>query len=351
MSDSSSPFVAMRTSLLMDERVSVLAEIGGYNVHEARGRLFALWAWCADRKLLDAPEDCKGHAVSESVVRQFMGRKGVEAMLADGCSELALAELRPDGLLYLRGTDDCVSRMRANIRNGAAGGQARAAQRRASHSASVVETTTSLANAKRTPSEPVATDQRTDSEVQANEKRTSSELVHRSQITDHSSPENSLSHAIDGTAPPETEYRRHARWWALMQEGQTRLKAKGIKPNTQGFSKNPSPHDANMRVCAKNLEYAGLSADEIDAKVRHALAVAEANAEALGHLDYFNPSTIWKPQNFARLVDMTLEQAKRGPTRPQSRAGPRPGGAIGAATPRNDHPTASAPVPFGDKLR
>lgn len=176
MSDGS-PFVAMRTSLLKDERVSVLADLGGFNIHEARGRLFALWGWCADRKLLDAPETCKGHAVSEAVVRRFMGPKGVEAMLADGCDELALGERFGAGLIYLRGSEDCVSRMRAYIRNGVKGGLGSSEARRA-RAQSVVEPTLGQAGLPIGSSEPVATPKQEDGDR-------GTKINHRSQITDH----------------------------------------------------------------------------------------------------------------------------------------------------------------------
>jgi hypothetical protein len=49
------PFIAVETDLTKDERPAVIADLGGYNVYEARGRLFTLWSWCADRRLKDAP--------------------------------------------------------------------------------------------------------------------------------------------------------------------------------------------------------------------------------------------------------------------------------------------------------
>lgn len=119
------PFVAVRTDIRKEERVSVIADIAGYNRHEAIGRLVDLWAWCADRGLRDAPDDCEGYAVSEAVVCRFLGPLGVRAILGDNCDELALGELRSDGLIYLRGTSDTVSRLRALRRSASAGGEAR----------------------------------------------------------------------------------------------------------------------------------------------------------------------------------------------------------------------------------
>lgn len=122
---SKAPFVAMRTDLRKEERVLVIADIAGYNRHEALGRLFDLWAWCTDRYLTDAPDDCEGYAVSEAAICRFLGPLGVRAILADNIDEFALGELRSDGLIYLRGTADTVSRLRALRKTASAGGRAR----------------------------------------------------------------------------------------------------------------------------------------------------------------------------------------------------------------------------------
>jgi hypothetical protein len=74
MSKRNAPFVAVRTDIRKEERVLVIADIGGYNRHEAMGRLLDLWAWCADRGLEDAPADCEGYAVSEGVIVRFSAR-------------------------------------------------------------------------------------------------------------------------------------------------------------------------------------------------------------------------------------------------------------------------------------
>lgn len=119
------PFVSIRTDIRKDERVNVIADIGGYNRHEAMGRLLDLWAWCSDRRLSDAPGDCDGYAVPDAVVKRFLGKQGVAAILGDGCDELALGERRDDGLIYLRGTSETVTRLRSGVRGAVAGGVAR----------------------------------------------------------------------------------------------------------------------------------------------------------------------------------------------------------------------------------
>lgn len=120
------PFVAMLTDLRKDERVDVIAEASGFNSDEVLGKLFRLWAWCTDRKLADAPEGCDGYAVPEAVIRKFLGPRGVEAMLGDGCDELAMGVRRSDGLIYLRGTTETVTRLRGLRATAAAGGRSAA---------------------------------------------------------------------------------------------------------------------------------------------------------------------------------------------------------------------------------
>lgn len=120
------PYVAMETDVHKDERFGALTDIAGLaNRYEAIGRMHALWSWCTDRGLLDAPEDCDGYAVHDAVVRRFLGPKGVEAILAEGCDELALGVRRPDGLIYLRGTSETVRHRRRLARTAQAGGEAR----------------------------------------------------------------------------------------------------------------------------------------------------------------------------------------------------------------------------------
>lgn len=125
MSERQAPFVAVRTDIRKEERVLVIADIAGYSRHEAMGRLIDMWAWCADRRLEDAPEDCEGYAVSDAVVCRFLGPLGVEAILGGHCDEFALGERREDDLIYLRGTSDTVSRLRAHRNSASAGGKAR----------------------------------------------------------------------------------------------------------------------------------------------------------------------------------------------------------------------------------
>lgn len=125
------PFVAVRTDIRKEERVLVIADIAGYNRHEAIGRLVDMWAWCTDGGLEHAPDDCEGYAVSEAVVCRFLGPLGVRAILGDNCDDFALGELRTDGLIHLRGTADTVARLRALRVTASAGGLKRSGEPKA----------------------------------------------------------------------------------------------------------------------------------------------------------------------------------------------------------------------------
>lgn len=120
-----SPFVPMRTDLVKDERVQFIADVCGYSRDEVIGKLFRLWAWCIDRKLEDAPDDCAGYAVHPAVVRRFLGPEGARALTGDGCAELALGDPREDGLIFLHGTEQAVASLRGLYRRAQAGGEGR----------------------------------------------------------------------------------------------------------------------------------------------------------------------------------------------------------------------------------
>jgi hypothetical protein len=126
MSGGRAPYVPMRTDLVKDERVHFIADTTGVEGDTVLGRLFRLWAFCTDRKLADAPDDCEGYAVHPAIVRRFLGPEGVRAILGDGCEALALGDLRADGLIFLHGTETAVASLRRLYRVSHAGGVARA---------------------------------------------------------------------------------------------------------------------------------------------------------------------------------------------------------------------------------
>jgi hypothetical protein len=142
MASGRAPFVAVRTDIRKEERVRFTAEFAGYNEYEAIGRYTSLWCWCTDRGLEDAPDDCEGYAVPDAVVRRFLGQRGVEALLGDGCDELAMGERRPDGLIYLRGTSDTVDRLRSLRTSATAGGRSRSVDARRGSGGRFVASTT-----------------------------------------------------------------------------------------------------------------------------------------------------------------------------------------------------------------
>ncbi len=126
MSRKRRPFVAVETDVAKDESFAVLADICGYGRDEALGRIIRLWAWCADRRLTDAPIDCPGYAVPRGVIERFLGPHGIDGILGGGVDEFALGREFRDGLIYLRGTDVTVASMRARSAGSVTGGQTRA---------------------------------------------------------------------------------------------------------------------------------------------------------------------------------------------------------------------------------
>jgi hypothetical protein len=148
-----------------------------------------------------------------------------------------------------------------------------------------------------------------------------------------------------------TRWELQKAWWTCMLEAHDRLRAKGIvKPNEDKLAANP--HEAWLFACEKHLRTGGYDDDGVDAKMRHVVLVCEAEAETLGHSDFFKPAIIWdteRKDRFPRKVDTSIEQARAPRTAPTSRAGPRAAGsAIGAADPRKDHPVSEAPRSFKD---
>lgn len=80
--------------MLVDARYETLGVIAGYNRYEAIGRMFGLWAWCLD---------LQNFVVTDDIVVRFLGPNGVNAILANGFSHLALGERRGDSI-YVCGT-------------------------------------------------------------------------------------------------------------------------------------------------------------------------------------------------------------------------------------------------------
>lgn len=160
------------------------------------------------------------------------------------------------------------------------------------------------------------------------------------------------THAARAIVRPAS-WTQRAEWWACMLAAHDRLRKPtairgAIKPNTADLAKHPN--ELMLAACERFLRDGGYDDAGIDAKMRHVVLVYEAEAEALGHLDFFKPATIWdvsNPNRFPRKVDTTLEEARR--SGPRSRASPRrTGDLIGPAAPRNDHPDNRTATPIGE---
>lgn len=163
---------------------------------------------------------------------------------------------------------------------------------------------------------------------------------------------------ISDTRPPRAivqpvTWAQRKAWWDAMLAAHDRLRRPSglrgaIKPNTPDLAKHPN--EQMLAACERFLREGGYDADAIDAKMRHVVLVHEAEAERLGHLDFFKPALIWdvsQPDRFPRKVDTPLEEAKRAG--PKSRAGPRRAGElIGAAPPRSDHPDNPNLIPISE---
>lgn len=162
------------------------------------------------------------------------------------------------------------------------------------------------------------------------------------------SPEPSLRPALDPaprrdrdrtpentTQPGESAWNRRMRWWGAMLEADARLRAAGIEPNAPTLPKNfAGENEKNMARCERQLVDSGYTPAEVDAKMLHVVAVAEAEAMRPDNRSrkWFKPALIWDPERANRAVDTSIEEAKRPRAAPTQRAGPQP------ATPRpRDH--------------
>lgn len=340
MTAKKAPCIDVRTDVHKDERFAMLGDLAGYNRYEAIGRMHALWSWCRDRGLQDTIDDVDGYAVSEPVVRRFLGPDGVAAILADGCDELALAVRIAGGLLYLRGTSEYVAAARAHAITSRAGGRARAEAGR-DQSGRYVGSTTDVQPG----SHPKATQTPPAKPAEAHPSPASS-------LFPLPSCQSQNTHTPRAIPPVQgSTWKRHESWWLFMLAAHGRLRAKGIvKPNEPELAKHP--HEQWLSGCERYLRDGGYDEASVDAKMRHVVLVYEAEAETLGHPKFFKPAIIWdatRPDRFPRKVDTTIEEARATRGGRPARAGPRRAGeSIGAAAPRSDHPDSPTLKSFGE---
>jgi hypothetical protein len=141
------------------------------------------------------------------------------------------------------------------------------------------------------------------------------------------------------TPPGESAWHRRMRWWGAMLEADARIRAAGIEPNAPTLPKAPAgENERNLNLCERQLVDGGFTPVEVDAKMRHIVLVAEAEALRSDNRSrlWFKPSCIWDPARAARAVDTSLEEASR----PRSRHG-----AQSPATPPATPPARRAPTP------
>jgi hypothetical protein len=118
----------------------------------------------------------------------------------------------------------------------------------------------------------------------------------------------------------ETAWHRRRAWWQTMLEADARLRAAGVAPNAAPLPPAPAGENEQRMVrCERQLAEAGYSASDVDAKMRHIVLVAEAEALRERHRRWFKPALIWDPARAARAADTSLEEAA------MPRAGPRAG--------------------------
>lgn len=317
----------------------MLGDVAGYNKYEAVGRIAALWAWCVDRGLRDAPDDCEGYAVSEPVLRRFLGAEGLRGILADGCDELALGVQRPDGLVYLRGTSEYVAHRRQLLVIASAGGKARAAADRGDDGHFVGKTTNVQPDASREP----AVDQRgasgetraDDSRERVSEPTLVQPAASRQPAGHHpttsdlplsSSPSSELIPPARARAIPPDGYQPHhpgARRladeiWNYAAVRHAELRARGIDANAPPWTAMPNPASKGWQRLVKLVdgELHFQDAEAVRQKFFRQVDVVAAEAERKHRsLQYFVAVRMWSDESFEIASNVSVESvhARAGP--------------------------------------
>lgn len=335
MAKKTPPFVAMRLDLLREERVAVIAEITGFSRDEVLGRLFRLWAWCAQRGLQDAPADSERYAVSDGVIERFFGARGVAAFLADGVPELGMGKRRSDGSIELVGTSSTVKRLRDIAKlDRAAGGFVRYAT--AARSQTDGRFVSNPTNVQQAPSSSPAGAQQVASSNPA-------DIQLRSQIPDPN-PEIPLPSEEDpnavrlGTLPKSSDVDSGPQIALLVHppsKTKRQRKAKG------GFEVTESERAAAIRILGKLQERNGVHYQGTDAHLRLiarqlrdgrsefdlrkvvAFCAEPVSRGGKGWEDdpkmkqYLTPETLFGPETIQRYVDAALSWAARAYAQPE----------------------------------
>lgn len=351
------PFVAMMTDLRKDDRVEVIAEMTGFDRDAVLGKLFRLWAWCTDRGLEDAPEDCDGYAVPERVIRQFLGEGGVAAILGDGCDELALGVRRADGLIYLRGTHETVSRLRGLRATAVAGGEGAHASNKRNGAGRFVRNQQIVQPTVQPDSSRIPADGPAELQLDASrEPAASSDLPQTTDLPECVSPRaRAIPLSTAPSAEPRIEYdatpahppepaaitpasreradrrrRLVVEAWALAGREFQQLKSEGIDPDAvNAWAGLPDAGSPPMKRLFAHVDRL-LVGDPPDYDAawtviarRVAVAATEARAQH-GHLRYMTPMRMWDENSFEIGSELTPAQVARARQRPESRAGPKP---------------------------
>lgn len=331
MSAKKAPCVDVRTDVHKDVRFEVLGELAGYNRFEALGRMHALWSWCIDRGLQDAPEHMDGYVVSEAVVRRFLGPNGVTAILADGCDEFALGSTE-DGMIYLRGTSDYVADRRARAVVASAGGAARAASSRDQGGRFVAVTTNVQPGRQPAPSSKPAVEPAADQPTPASSS-SSSPSESQNSLAAHAIPPSTgydQDSAADRRMLAETTYARiaDARDSIAAELG---LRSVVPMPRKWGANEPAGFRDLRERIRAEG-DVAPQACDTV-VEVLTKQAREERDVEWLSDKAFTEGG--WRT-------------ARNGGMR--KRAGPRKSdnAAPGAAAPRTDHPVGTRLVPISE---
>lgn len=121
-----------------------------------------------------------------------------------------------------------------------------------------------------------------------------------------------------------------------MLEADARIRAAGIEPNAPTLPPQPAGEtEKGLAACARQLVEAGFDAPTVDAKMRHIVLVAEAEAlrDDNRSRKWFKPALIWDPKRAARAADTSLAEARASPQRNQ-RAGPARDERVGRVEPK-----------------
>ncbi len=141
--------------------------------------------------------------------------------------------------------------------------------------------------------------------------------------------------------PFRPSWRQLAVWYDAMQAAHRQLRSEGIQPHADDLvPKALSPgamHERNMLSIVKLIVDGGATSEQVDAKMRHLVAVAVAECTRDGKLDWLNPALLWHPDKASRQLNVLLEQAAAPKWKPGERP-PARSAAGGGSQRRNDRP-------------